>query len=269
MQAFICVTCGTQFPPSDAAPPARCPICEDERQYVPPAGQGWTTQDKLAIGHVNGWHEYEPGIIGIATQPRFAIGQRAVLMRTAHGNVLWDCISMLDAATVTLIEALGGIQAMAISHPHFYSAMNEWAEAFDVPVHVHADDREWIMRGGPRIKHWEGETLRLTPDVTVIRGGGHFTGSSMLHWSGGAGGRGIVCCSDTAYVAADRRHVTFMRSYPNLVPLPAARVKAIAAALAPFAFDMMFGNFFDSVIASGAKQAFDRSVERYLAAIKG
>jgi hypothetical protein len=266
MQAFICVTCGTQFPPSDAAP-ARCPICEDERQYVPPAGQGWTTQEKLAIGHVNGWHEYAGGIIGIATQPRFAIGQRAVLMRTAHGNVLWDCISMLDPATVTLIEALGGIQAMAISHPHFYSAMNEWAEAFDVPVHVHADDREWIMREGPRIKHWEGETLRLTPDVTVIRGGGHFTGSSMLHWSGGAGGRGIVCCSDTAYVAADRRHVTFMRSYPNLVPLPAARVKAIAAALAPFAFDMMFGNFFESVIASGAKQAFDRSVERYLAAI--
>ncbi len=58
-----------------------------------------------------------------------------------------------------------------------------------------------------------------------------------------------------------------MRSYPNLVPLPAARVKAIAKALAPFEFDMMFGNFFDSVIASGAKQAFERSVERYLAAI--
>lgn len=266
MPAFICVTCGTQFPPSEAAP-ARCPICDDERQYVPPSGQGWTTQGKLAIGHVNGFHQYEPGIIGIATQPRFAIGQRAVLMRTAHGNVLWDCISMLDAATVTLIKALGGIQAMAISHPHFYTTMNEWAEAFDVPVHVHADDREWVMRPGPRIKHWDGETLQLTPDVTLLRGGGHFTGSSMLHWAGGASRRGIVCCSDTAYVAADRKHVTFMRSYPNLVPLPAVRVQAIAKALAPFEFDMMFGNFFDSVIASGAKAALNRSVERYLAAI--
>ena len=123
------------------------------------------------------------------------------------------------------------------------------------------------MRHSYGIKLWEGETLRLTQDVTVIRGGGHFSGSCMLHWAGGAGGRGIVCSSDTAYVAADRKHVTFMRSYPNLVPLPAARVKAIASALAPFEFDMMFGNFFDSVIRGGAKQAFQASVERYLAAI--
>ena len=124
-----------------------------------------------------------------------------------------------------------------------------------------------IMRKGPRIKLWEGETLKLTPDATLIRGGGHFTGSSMLHWAGGAAGRGIVCCSDTAYVANDRKHVSFMRSYPNYLPLSAESVKAIAKALAPFAFDKMFGNFFDSVIESGAKQAFDRSVERYLAAI--
>ena len=266
MQAFICTTCGTQYPPADA-PPARCPICEDERQFVPPTGQGWTTQEKLAVDRVNGWHQYEPGIIGIATQPRFAIGQRALLLRTANGNVLWDCISMLDAATVSLIKALGGVQAMAISHPHFYTSMNEWSAAFDVPVHVHADDQEWIMRRGPGIKPWDGETLKLLPDVTLIRGGGHFTGSSMLHWAGGAGGRGVVCCADTAYVVADRRHVTFMRSYPNLIPLPARAVQKIAGALAPFPFDMMFGNFFDSVIETGAKQAFQKSVDRYLAAI--
>jgi hypothetical protein len=89
----------------------------------------------------------------------------------------------------------------------------------------------------------------------------------MLHWASGAGGRGVVCCSDTAYVAADRKHVTFMRSYPNYVPLPARAVQAVAAALAPFEFDMMFGNFFDSVIETGAKRAFQASVERYLAAI--
>jgi len=130
----------------------------------------------------------------------------------------------------------------------------------------------WLVRfrptgWGPRIKLWEGKTLRLTGDATLIRGGGHFAGSSMLHWAGGAAGRGIVCSSDTAYVAADRAHVTFMRSYPNFLPLPADRVKAIANALAPFEFDKMFGNFFESVIESGAKRAFNRSVERYLAAI--
>ena len=267
MPAFICTTCGTQYPPAEK-PPANCPICDDERQYVPQSGQGWTTQEKLAVTHVNGWHQYEPGIIGISTQPRFAIGQRAVLMRTAHGNVLWDTISMLDDATISLIKALGGLKAIAISHPHFYTSMNDWADAFDVDVHVHADDEEHIVRKGPRIKLWKGETLKLTPDVTLIRGGGHFTGSSMLHWAVGANGRGIVCSSDTAYVATDRKHVSFMRSYPNLIPLSAARVKAIADALAPFEFDKMFGNFFESVIESGAKQAFNKSVERYLAAIR-
>jgi hypothetical protein len=251
MRAFICTTCGAQYPPAESAP-KNCLICDDERQYVGPSGQNWTTQEKLALTHFNAWHEYTPDILGIGTQPRFAIGQRALLLRTAHGNVLWDCISMLDAATVTLINSLGGIRAMAISHPHFYTSMSEWSGAFDVPVHLHAADRE---------------TLELLPDVTLIRGGGHFSGSSMLHWAKGAGGRGVLCASDTAYVAADRRQVSFMRSYPNLLPLPARNVKTIAAALEPFAFDMMFGNFFESVIQTGAKEAVRASAQRYLAAI--
>jgi hypothetical protein len=266
MEAFICTTCGTQYPLSETPPP-NCPVCEDERQFVAPVGQAWTTQERLAMGHVNGWRQYAPNVIGIGIQPRFAIGQRALLLRTAHGNVLWDCISMLDRATVTLITALGGIQAMAISHPHFYTSISDWSRAFNVPVHIHAADRAWVRRTDGDIRFWEGESMQLTPDVTLIRGGGHFPGSSMLHWSKGADGRGLVCASDTAYVAPDKRHVTFMRSYPNFLPLPARNVEAIAAALEPFAFDMMYGNFFDSVIETGAKEAVKRSVERYLAAI--
>lgn len=266
MHAFVCTACGTQYPPS-AQPPENCRICDDERQFVPIGGQGWTTQEKLGLTHVNGWKAYAPDILGVATQPRFAIGQRAVLLRTPHGNVLWDCISLLDDATVALINALGGIRAMAISHPHFYTTMSEWSRAFGVPVHVHAHDQKWIVRREGDIRPWEGETLKLFPDVTVIRGGGHFPGSSMLHWAGGACGRGVLCASDTAFVAADRRHVTFMRSYPNLLPLPERNVRAIAAVLAPYAFDMMLGNFFESVIPTGAKAAVERSVDRYLAAI--
>ena len=141
MDAFICTACGTQYPPSQAAP-AQCTICEDERQFIPPRGQTWTTLPALAAGHFNGWRQHEPGIIGIGTQPQFAIGQRALLIRTPNGNVLWDCISMLDAATVTLIKALGGLRAIAISHPHFYTTMSEWSRAFGgVPVHLHAADR--------------------------------------------------------------------------------------------------------------------------------
>ena len=266
MQAYICTACGTQYSPGEA-PPQACRICVDERQFLPRAGQGWTTQSKLAIAHRNAFVEYEPGVIGIGTQPVFAIGQRALLLRTPHGNVLWDCVSLLDPATATIVNALGGVQAMAISHPHFYATMVEWGRTFGVPVLLHEDDREWINRPDDVIQPWSGETRVLLPGVTIIRGGGHFRGSSMLHWSGGADGRGILCSSDTMMVAANRRSVSFMYSVPNYLPLPARKVEAIVAALEPFAFERIYGVLFDSVIAEGGKSAVIASAQRYLSAI--
>jgi hypothetical protein len=269
MPAFICTACGTQFPPSETAPP-RCPICDEVRQYIPARGQTWTTLDAVAASAFNAYRQYEPGIIGIGTQPAFAIGQRALLLMTPHGNVLWDCITMLDAATIAIIKALGGLKAIAISHPHFYTTMGEWSRAFgDVPIHLHAADREWVMNPNPAVRHWDGETLALLPDVTLIRGGGHFEGASMLHWTKGAEGRGVLFSSDTAFIVADRKHVSFMRSYPNLLPLAAPQVRKIAAALEPFAFDRIYGHFFDSMIRSDAKRIVDVSVARYLKAIGG
>jgi hypothetical protein len=113
MPNFICMACGTQYSDS-AAPPAQCVICVEERQYVPPRGQGWTTLEALCQGHFNSYREYEPSVIGIGAQPPFAIGQRALLVRTRDGNVLWDCIATIDAAAVTVIEGLGGIDAIAV-----------------------------------------------------------------------------------------------------------------------------------------------------------
>jgi len=268
MHAFICTACGTQYAPR-AAPPGECTICEDERQYVPPRGQTWTTLPALAVSHGNAWRQYEPGIIGIGTQPQFAIGQRALLIRTPGGNVLWDCISLLDDATVTLIAALGGVKAFAISHPHFYTTMVEWSRAFGVPAHVHAADERWIMRPDPCLKLWQGETLALLPGVTLIRGGGHFPGGAMLHWADGAGGGGVLCASDIAAVTTDRKFLTFMRSYPNLIPLAARQVEAIGRMLEPFAFDAVYGIFFDRVIVSGGKEVLKASVDRYVAALAG
>ena len=99
---------------------------------------------------MNGFREYDTGLIGIGAG--FAIGQRALLVRTDGGNLLWDCVATLDAATVTLIKALGGIKAIAISHPHFYTTMVEWARAFDCPIHLNAADRDWVMRPDPAIQ---------------------------------------------------------------------------------------------------------------------
>jgi hypothetical protein len=266
MPLFICTACGTQYPES-AAPPAQCVICEEERQYVPASGQGWTTLEKLARSHRNSFHEYDTGLIGIGAG--FAIGQRALLLRTEGGNILWDCVATLDAATVTLIKGLGGLKAIAISHPHFYTAMNEWARAFGCPVHLHAADKEWVMQPGPALKHWEGDTHKLWDGVTLVRCGGHFEGGTVLHWAGGAGGRGIVCSGDILTVCTDRKWLSFMRSYPNFIPLSARTVEHIGRALAPFAFEVIYGHYFDRVIPHNAKQVLEKSVARYVAAVNG
>ena len=267
MAAFICTACGTEFPPAPA-PPAHCPICEEERQYVPPGGQGWTTHEKLAVTHANVFRQHEPGVIGIGTQPSFAIGQRAILVVTPAGNVLWDCISLVDEATVALIEGLGGLAAVTISHPHFHTAMGRWSRAFgNVPIYLHADDAEWVQNPSDAIVSWEGETIPILADVTLIRCGGHFPGASVLHWAKGAGGRGILCSGDTLTVTTDRKFLSFMRSYPNLIPLPAGAIRKIDAAVRPFAFDAIYGHYFDRVIATGAKAAMERSVARYIRAI--
>jgi len=267
MPAFICTACGMQYAPSDTAP-AQCIVCEEERQYVPPAGQTWTTLPALAARAFNSYREHEPGLIGIGTQPQFAIGQRALLVCTPDGNVLWDCISLLDAATIALINGLGGLKAIAISHPHFYTTMVEWSRAFGgVPIHLHADDRQWVMRSDPAVKHWDGETLQLLPGLTLIRGGGHFAGGTMLHWASGADGRGALLSSDIATVTTDRKFLTFMYSYPNLIPLNAAQVRGIAAAVAPFRFDRIYGHYFDRVIPGDGEAVLKKSVDRYIKAI--
>ena len=151
--AFICLTCGTQYPPA-AQPPRSCPICEDERQYVGLNGQQWTTLQALQEDHHNLIRSVEPGLTGIGTSPSFSIGQRALLVQTPGGNVLWDCISLIDEATVSAVNALGGISAIAISHPHYYSSMIEWSRAFNAPIYLHAADREWVMRPDPAIIFW-------------------------------------------------------------------------------------------------------------------
>src|ERR671924_519523 len=161
MPKFICVTCGSQFAES-TEPPLRCPICEDERQYVGWDGQQWTTLEELGRDHRADIREEEPRLVGIGCDPSFAIGQRALLVRAAGGNVLWDCISLLDDEIGARVEELGGLAAIAISHPHYYSSMVEWARAFDAPIHLHTADREWVMRPDDRIEFWDGET-RLPP----------------------------------------------------------------------------------------------------------
>jgi hypothetical protein len=263
MEHFICVQCGTQF--DDAAePPSRCPICEDERQFVRHAGQEWTTLKQLAANHHNHLQNEAPQLIGIGTEPEFAIGQRALLLQSPGGNLLWDCVILLDDQTAGEIDARGGIRAIAISHPHYYSTMVEWAERFDAQIFLHAADREWVMRKNRRIQCWEGTTLSLWDHLTLINCGGHFEGGTVLHWPAGADGRGALLTGDIIQVVQDRRCVSFMRSYPNLVPLGPAAIDRIVDAIEPFAFEQIYGAWWGANVLTDAKTAVSRSAERYL-----
>ena len=268
MPCYICVTCGSQFAPSEV-PPVRCPICEDERQYVPSAGQRWTTLDALRAGHRCAVKLLEPGLYGIGVEPRFAIGQRALLVQSPAGNVLWDCVALLDDATVDVVRGLGGLAAIAISHPHYYTTMVEWAHAFDAPVLLHAADRDWVMRPDPGITYWEGETRALGEGLTLVRCGGHFDGGTVLHWAASAEGRGALLTGDIIQLLPDTGWVSFMRSYPNLIPLDARRVRGIVSAVTPFAYDRMYGAWWDMCVERDAARVLERSVERYVAAIGG
>jgi glyoxylase-like metal-dependent hydrolase (beta-lactamase superfamily II) len=269
MENFICVQCGTQFSET-VNPPLRCRICEDERQFVRHSGQEWTTLEHLAADHRNRCEDEAPQLLGIGTEPEFAIGQHALLLQSRGGNVLWDCISLLDDETVAEVNSRGGIRAIAISHPHFYSSMIEWAERFDAQIFLHAADREWIMRKSPRIQFWEGVTFSLWDDLTLINCGGHFEGGTVLHWpaaSRGRGSKGALLTGDIITVVQDRRYVSFMRSYPNLIPLGPAAIRRIVQRIEPFSFDHIYGGWWQANVLCDAKAAVQRSAERYLRAI--
>jgi hypothetical protein len=267
MPHFICATCGTQFPESEIPPPA-CPICEDPRQWVPEDGQRWTTMEELAAEHRNVVRE-DGELTGIGTEPSFAIGQRALLVPYDGRALMWDCITLVDDTAVDAVAARGGLAAIAISHPHYYSAMVEWARRFDCTVLLHADDEHWVVRPDPQIELWGGDSLDLGEGLTLLRCGGHFSGGTVLHWAAGAGGAGALLSGDIVQVIPDRRHVGFMYSYPNLIPLPEAAVGRVAAALAPYEFESIYGAWWGRIVRSDAKGAVERSAERYGRALRG
>ncbi len=263
MTLFICETCGTQFAPSAVAP-ACCPICEDERQYVGWGGQTWTTHAALGAKHHLRFGE-EAGLTVLGLEPAFAINQRAFVLPTGAGNILWECLSLVTDEAVAAIKAQGGVDRIIISHPHFYTAMVEWSEACGgVPILLHEADRQWVMRPSPNIQFWSGDALRLSDDVTLIRCGGHFDGSTALHWKGVARPDGALFPGDALQVVQDRRHVAFMYSYPNITPMKTSDVQSMRARLSHYEFDDVFGYTWGRNIIGGGREAVDRSFDRFL-----
>jgi hypothetical protein len=261
------VMCGTQFGPTDQEP-NECPICNDDRQYVRHQGQMWTTMAKLRLEHRNTLIEEEPHLFSVQTEPKCAIGQRALLVQTDEGNLLWDCVPLVDPESVSSIMSFGGLKGIAVSHPHYYTAMVEWSKAFgEVPIHLHQNDSSWVMRPDNCVRLWTGEQHPLFGGLSLVCTGGHFEGFQVLHWPAGAEGRGVLLTGDQPFVVQDRRWVSFMYSYPNLIPLDPDAIRRIVDRLAPLQFDRLYGAFPEQLLKNGAKETVKRSATRYLQAL--
>lgn len=264
MQCFICETCGTQFAAS-AGPPSACPVCEDDRQYVGWSGQRWTTHDALT-GRFGLRIGEDDGLLAVAVDGGFGIPQRALLLPTEAGNILWESLSLVTDEAVAALRARGGVDRIVISHPHFYASMVQWSDALGgVPILLHGNDRAWVQRPVPCIEHWHGDRLRLGPGVMLVRTGGHFSGSTALHWATGPRGHGALFVGDSPQVASDRRSVSFLYSSPNFVPLGPREVQAMRDRLAGLAYDDVYGYSWGRNIIGAARAAVDASFDRHLA----
>jgi len=220
----------------------------------------------VAEGHEGAVAEVEPGLHGITISPGVGIGQRALLVRTPAGNLLWDPTGYVDDALETLVREAGGVAAVASSHPHMFGAQLEWAERFEAPVWVQAADRSWVQRDDPRIETW-GESAEVLPGVELHRIGGHFPGSAVARFVG-ADGQGVLLTGDTVAGTPDEHWVSFMRSFPNKVPLSVAVVRRTADRVLALDFDRLYDNFGGQVL-TDAHAWVGRSAERYVGWVRG
>jgi len=256
-----CCTCGTQYK-AELSSPKFCPICNDDRQYLTEDGQNWTNSAEIAANHEVLIRELSPTLFSFQVAPLFALGNRALLNLSPGGNILWDCIPLLNQEIIDFIRSKGGIKAIAFSHPHFYSNVNEWAQIFDCPVYINAADEQWMFNRGPRITFWQGAEYSLWDGISIINIGGHFPGSSVLRVPD-LSADGALLTGDSIYVAKSKKHLAFMYSYPNVIPLPQKELNEVIKRVEQIRFDTIYGGFEWQNLKQVARDVFKLSVKRY------
>jgi len=257
----VCATCGTQFPKKDKD--EICKICSEERQYIPLDGQKWTTHSQVASAHKNKIIKIKENLYEIVISPKFSIGQRAFLVVSEGGNILWDCISLLDGETIKFINERGGLKAIAISHPHYYSNMNTWAETFDCPIYIHKNDEPHIHFKTDRVHLWDGDDKKLWDSLKLVNIGGHFDGSTVMLIPNFSR-MGIMLTGDTVYLSLSKKHYSVMYSYPNNIPLPIKEIVRIKNRFTNLEFDEIYGFYSYQNIDKNARKLLFESLNRYI-----
>ncbi|KAJ7140248.1 beta-lactamase-like protein [Mycena crocata] len=263
---LLCIQCGTQYGVTEGL--TECHICDDPRESVAATGHAFTTLGKAKSSRkykniIRQQYKNEPHIYTIQTQSILGIGQRCFLIKTAQGNILWDCIAYIDDATIKEINALGGVDAISISHPHFYTSHLTWSRAFkNAPVFLSAEEGHLISRPdehGVR-RFVTNKKFEILPGsgATRIKTGGHFPGSAVLHY------KNSMFVSDSLHVTRSAlwdinrkpgtSYYAFLWSHVNTIPLPPGEIAGIISAISPYEFDVAHGMFPDRDLRSDAKQ---------------
>ena len=261
---MICSACGTQYNNKEIKD-GHCKICDDDRQYVPETGQAWISPDELQKDHAVQVRQVCDNLYSLTILPSFAIGQRAFLILSENGNILWDCIPLLDEETEAFITSKGGLRAIVVSHPHYYSNVGEWAETFHCPVFIHKKDEEWAPEFQDLIL-WKGEEKALWDGIKIINIGGHFPGSCIMHVPS-LSPQGMVFCGDSLYISRNSKHVSVMYSYPNHIPVAWSEIERIVQMLANIQFDKMYGAFPYQQLTDNVTCLLHLSMERYREAL--
>lgn len=259
-----CSVCGVEY---DAANlPVLCPICADERQYLASDGRQHWTHPTEFDGEID-LVELEPDLWGLTVRGAVGIGQQAKVAVTPSGVVMVDVPAAITSAAVAAVAALGPARAIIPTHPHMFGVQSLWARALEVPVYVSKVDSRWLGRRPESLHLWE-EEIRPVDTVTASQPGGHFPGSAVIHWPG-ADGRGVLLCGDTIGVNADRTSASFMRSFPNRLPLSGPVAIRIAAHVAQrYDFERAYDNFYGKIPRS-ARARITASAERHAAWARG
>ncbi len=258
----ICTACGTQYSSAEGIP-GLCPICNDDRQFIPENGQNWIALNELADNYGVIAKKVNDTLYELRMTPSFAIGQRALLVLAPGGNILWDCIALLNEPTIAFIKSKGGLKAIAFSHPHYYATMNYWAGIFNCLVYIHQNDEQWVYNKGSHVNLWAGTEKVLWDGIKIINTGGHFPGSCILHVPF-LSPKGAVLCGDTFAIAPSKRHISAMYSYPNRVPLPLHEMQRLKKQMEPIPFDTMYGYAAGQNIHLNAKELFESSLAKYI-----
>ncbi len=196
----------------------------------------WTTLAELAAQPHRTEHvDHGRGVHSLRRMPRFAIGHRSFVVQTDAGNLLWDAPSYLDDEIVRVVRGLGGVTAIAASHPHMFGAQLSWSSEFGgVPVYVNALDQEWLPRPDPVIELWKEQAEPL-PGGRLLHVGGHMRGSAVA-----LSPDGTLLVGDTISGGLARDWVSFQRNFPKHVPLSPAVVRRIVERLEPYDYDRLY-----------------------------